>query len=113
MLLIMTYLNILSLVRFSLVCRRFNHLGRDSSVWERVELTRESIGRMVDSQTMKRLIRLYLPQTLLEVKLEEMNLKGNLTITEALIELLFVNCPKIECITLINCDLKKVRSGTL
>lgn len=108
MLLTMNYLNLLSLVRFSLVCTRFLHLSRDASVWKSVELTHNSIGRKVNSLTLKRLIRLYLPPSLSRVVLEEVNLKGNLTITEALIDLLFGNCPKIDSITLINCDLRKV-----
>lgn len=90
------------------MCRRFQHLSKDDSVWESVELTRESIGKKVSSQTLKKLIRLYLGPSLCAVSLEETNLKGNATVTEALVDLLFSCCPNIESVTLLNCDLRKV-----
>lgn len=105
---IMTYLTVLSLFRLSLVCRRFFQLSQDSAVWENVELTRDSIGRKLDSLKMKKLIRIHLSSSLCSVVLEETRFKGNLTVTEAVLDLLFNKCPKVECVTLLNCDLTKV-----
>ena len=78
------------------------------SVWESVELTRESMRRKLNSLTLKRVVRSHLPPSLRRVVLEETNLRGNPVITEALLELLFSCCPRIESITLLNCDIKKV-----
>ena len=78
------------------------------AAWEDVELTRNSMGRKVDSLTLKRIIRNHLPTSLHRIVLEETNLKGNAVITEALLELLFSRCPRIESITLLRCDMKKV-----
>lgn len=104
----MNFLNLLSLVRLALVCRRFCHLSKDASVWDRVELTRESVGRKMSSQMLKKLIRLYLTPSLHYVVLEESNLRGNAAITEATVDLLFNSCPHIQSIMLLNCDLRKV-----
>ena len=104
----MTYLSVLSLFHLSLVCRRFFQLSRDSSVWENVELTQDSIGKRLDSLKMKKLIRTHLPLSLCRVVLEETHFKGNLSVTEAALDLLFKRCPKVESITLLNCDLTKV-----
>ena len=107
-LLILSYLNVVSLVLLSRVCRRFHRLSRDVSAWESVELTRASMGRRLNSVTLKRVIRTHLPLSLRRVTLEETNPRGNAVITEALIELLFGCCPRMESIALLHCDMKKV-----
>lgn len=107
-LLILSYLNLVSLVLLSRVCRRFHRLSRDVSAWQSVELTRASMGRRLNAVTLKRVIRTHLPPSLCRVTLEETNPRGNAVITEALIELLFNCCPKMESIALLHCDMKKV-----
>lgn len=104
----MAHLNFLSLFRLSLVCRRLQHLSRDPSVWEDVTFTRHSLGKRVDTDTMKKLIRRYTSAAVHRVTLEETHFKGNTVITEALVKLLFSSCSRLEAITLLNCDLKKV-----
>lgn len=104
----MNCLGLFSLVQLAHVCRRFQHLSRDASLWEHVELTRDSISRRMNSQGLKRLIRLYLGPPLRSVVLEETSRVGNVVITEALVDLLFSSCPHIQSVTLLNCDLRKV-----
>ena len=108
LLIILGYLSVLSLVHVSLVCRRFRHLSSDTAIWETVELTLQSLGRKLNSQTLKKIIRLHLAPCVRSVVLEETNVRGNAVITEALLDLLFSSCPKIETITLLHCDLRKV-----
>ena len=106
---IMGHLTVLSLFYMSLVCRRFLFLSRDRSVWESVELTQESIGKRVDSQKLKKLIRERLSSSVTRVVVEEtFPKKGNLAVTEALLDLLFNTCPKIRTIVLMRCDFTKV-----
>lgn len=83
-------------------------MSKDASVWESVELTYDSMKKKMDSQSMKKLIRLYFPKTVRRVVIEESRYKGNMTITESFIDLLFTLCPGIKAVSLINCDLKKV-----
>lgn len=108
LLLILGYLNLVALVLMSRVCRRFHHLSKDMAAWETVALTRESMGKKLNSLTLKRVIRSHLPASLRGIVLEETTLRGNAVITAALMDLLFNCCPKIESITLINCDMRKV-----
>ena len=108
-LLILSYLNLISLLFFSRVCRRFHHLSLDPSAWESVELTRESMGgKKLSALALKRIVRSHLKPCLRRVVLEETNLKGNAVVTDALLELLFSCCPRVQSITLLNCDTRKV-----
>ena len=57
---------------------------------------------------MKKLVRGYVSPCTLSVVVEEGNLKGNAAVTPALIDLIFTSAPKLESVTLINSDLRKV-----
>jgi len=71
-------------------------------------MTRESFGRKVDLQKMKKFIRERLSSVVRRVVIEEMFPSNKAVVTEALLDLLFNTCPKIRSIVVSRCDFSKV-----
>ena len=107
---IMTFLDLRSLVMLSRACRRFHHLYSDESIWEEVDLSRESTGVRLDARKLKQIVRTHLSESVLSVKLSSNAFSSSKPpiVTEPVLDLLFERCPNIQRISLHKCDLTTV-----
>lgn len=112
----MSLLDILSLIRFSRVNKRYHLLYTDEYLWSDVDLS--TIPRL-DVQKVKKVIRDRLHPALWRVTLKsnavECQRKSTLRpiITSSALDELFKKCPLIQDIHLHNCDLGQVQLSVL
>ena len=70
-------------------------------------MTKESFGRRIDLQKMKKFIRERLSSAVTRVMVEEM-FPSKAVVNEALLDLLFNTCPKLKIIVVVRSDFSKV-----
>ena len=92
---IFTFLSQRDLLRIALVCRTWNRLSRDSSLWSRLDL--EPLARSLGSNVIQRLIN-----TMFAPLGKHISLNKNLVTTEIL-QGLFEHCYRLESLSLNDC----------
>jgi len=92
---IFTFLSQRDLLRIALVCRTWNRLSRDSSLWSRLDL--EPLARSQGSNVIQRLIN-----TMFAPLGKHLSLNKNLLTTEIL-QGLFEHCYRLESLSLNDC----------
>lgn len=92
---VFTFLSQKDLLRIALVCRTWNRLSRDSSLWSRLDL--EPFARSLSGDVILRLINtMFVPLG------KHLNLNKNLVTTEIL-QGLFERCYRLESLSLNDC----------
>lgn len=92
---VFTFLSQRDLLRIALVCRTWNRLSRDSSLWSRLDL--EPLARSLSSNVIQRLIN-----TMFAPLGKHLNLNKNLVTTETL-QGLFEHCCRLESLIFNDC----------
>ena len=92
---VFTFLSQRELLRIALVCRTWNRLSRDSSLWSHLDL--EPLANTLGSNVMQRLIN-----TMFAPLGKHLSLNKNLVTTEIL-QGLFENCCRLQSLSLNDC----------
>lgn len=111
MLLIFSYLDVKSLCAGSKVCRRWYHIGKDRSLWKRVDLRPWPLTL----RTLWKVVRNRFSESVVELQIKGFigTTKKNENISLSLLEEIKTKCPNLLNLTLCYCDMRNVDARCL